>query len=467
LTVEAEEVRDPRQVSARRVCGLTLAAAFLASALLALFGCEQGRDVHSRPNSRYNVLVFLLDAARADHLGCYGYGRDTTPNIDEFAKTATRYASATSEAAFTFASIAALFTGKPPGRSGLIRARRVDLSFSLLADAARASGYRTYAYSENPFVSKAFGFSRGFEHFEEMFPYEVYLRSVEQFPSFDALAGIERALRFMGSDRGSPFFVYLHLLRPHNPYEPPAGFAGRFGSKPASATDGSTETLLAIDAGRREISPEEMENIIALYDENLFYGDWLFGELHRGVRELGLLADTVIVVLSDHGEAFREHGRMLHSSTVYEEMIRIPLLIHVPELAGGVSTGPVQLADLGMALRAVMTEEDAEPQHLAALTHGAEPTVSWTISRVAQAGVRTPRRKLIVDTRRLLPLGFYDLIADPTEHRSIALDEVGDRLFAAIRAEVLRTKQVGAVSVDRERDRKTAQRLRSLGYIEE
>jgi hypothetical protein len=114
-----------------------------------------------------------------------------------------------------------------------------------------------------------------------------------------------------------------------------------------------------------------------------------------------------------------------------------------------------------------MTEEDAEPQHLAALTHGAEPTVSWTISRVAQAGVRTPRRKLIVDTRRLLPLGFYDLIADPTEHRSIALDEVGDRLFAAIRAEVLRTKQVGAVSVDRERDRKTAQRLRSLGYIEE
>ena len=238
----------------------TSVARILVVALLLAYctGCEGEMD--SGKSRRPNVLVFVLDAARADHFGVYGYERDTTPNIDAFAASAIRFDQAIAEASFTFASISALFTGLPPHRTGLLRARRLGEEFELLAEVAQREGYRTRAYSENPYVTPHFGFDRGFETFDSALEYSRFRRERLQFEHADPQSGIDAMVAFMSEGGDAPFFAYVHLLRPHNPYTPTPEFEGRFGSG-GVGVPGSTRRLLAIDTGSRKLGPGQLEKI--------------------------------------------------------------------------------------------------------------------------------------------------------------------------------------------------------------
>jgi arylsulfatase A-like enzyme len=430
----------------------------------ALLGCGVIPGLETSTPTQPNVVVFMLDAARADHIGCYGYARPTTPHIDAFARTATRYTRAVSEGSFTFASTSALFTGMPPDRTGLLKARRIDNALVLFAEIARTSGYRTHAYSENPYVTASFGFNRGFQEFEAALGYREFRDKLRHFEHSEASVGIDGTLRFMDEEPGVPFLAYLHLLRPHNPYTPPDGFAGRFGSRPKSP-DGATHRLLAIDARGRRLSPRRLENIVALYDESLAYADAMFGRLLDGMRERGLLDDTIVIVVSDHGEAFREHGRLLHGSTAYDEMIRIPLLVWVPGGTARVVDRPIQLADLGTALREVVAGSEAPFERVTELGRGADdPMLSWTMRYHHRACVRTASQKLIVDTDSLEALAYYDLESDPKELTALPLDQEAQRLLECFRTRVREGHVSLTKPADFEIEPELVEQLEALGY---
>ncbi len=411
------------------------------------------------PSGPPNVLVVVLDAARADHFGTYGYERDTTPHIDAFARDAVRYETAIAESAYTFASTAALMTGLPPAETGLLSPQRLGPDLRLLAEVAEAAGRLAVGYSENPYITRYFGFEQGFTLLDEA----VAVGRKSQRP-VDSHAGIARLFTRLDYERDRPFFAYVHLLRPHNPYAPPEGFAGRFGSRADRRVDGSTATLLALDEGKREPQPGQMENIIALYDENLAYGDALFGEILAGLRERGRLANTVVVLTSDHGEAFLEHGRMLHTHTTYDEMIRIPLIVRIPGGEGGSVDAPVQLADLGTALARVLGNEPGSAEALGALgREGA--TVSFTLPGTGHAAARTRERKLIARTETLEPMGYYDLLRDAGERSPLELDAAATPLLQSLQRGLPPEARADVVSPTDD-DEALRERLEALGYID-
>jgi arylsulfatase A-like enzyme len=457
-----DDTRPPRT---RHPSVVVLAGILFATAVAACSNEDAGRTQDAAPN----LVVFVFDAARADHFGSYGYARETTPRFDAFARQAARFEQAISDGSFTFASVSALFTGLPPDRTGLLKARKLRMNLPLLAEAAVEAGYRTRGYSENPYVTSHFGFDRGFDSFETTLDYGDWKRDTRDFAHSDSAPGIDALLDFMGEVDAPPFFVYAHVLRPHNPFTPPEDFAGRFGSH-SRDRDGSTRVLFAIDKQRRRIAPQRLANIRALYDENLAAADAAFGRLLDGLAARGLLEDTVVVALADHGEGFLEHGRLLHGSTPFEEMIRIPLAIRVPGASPTVVAAPVQLGELGARLRELLDGSLPARELVARLADGAPETLSWAMLHEHRVSVRTPSRKLVVDTERFEPVGYYDLEADPDEQRSLPLedlDDEGERLLALALARIRAGHASLARPPESEIDPEVLEQIRALGYVED
>jgi len=324
------------------------AIALVGVALATACGDRRGDLAAALARMRAGCVVVVLDAAAAGHFGAYGYDRGTTPNIDAFAAQGIVFTRTYSQGPGTIISVPSYFSGLYPqtiarwrevgegahplallapgpgiAKSAPLQKAELAARPRFLAEAFRTAGFRTAGFSENPWVSPPFSLDAGFEHFVELDPVAGGLASSHQV--------VDHALTWLGSNRDARFFVYLQLMRPHDPYLPPPSIAERF--RPRSyggSLRPDSSTLTAINRGLRAISPMDQEFIVSQYDANLFYGDELFGELIRGLRTLGLFDRTVLIVMADHGEAFGEHGRFLHSSTVYEEMIRVPLILRLP-----------------------------------------------------------------------------------------------------------------------------------------
>jgi arylsulfatase len=418
-----------------------------------------------------SVLLVLLDAARADHFGAYGYERATTPAIDAFAADALRYETVIAEAPFTFLATASLFTAGSPAVTGLVgrSGGRIPASLSLITEAARESGFATVGYSENPYITEYFGFHRGFDVFEEAFPVSLHLKRGQLADDFDSGARLDAILDQAVSDPSRPFFLYAHLLRPHAPYAPPAPFAGRFGSKREQRALGESRALEALDARGPPFDPMTLEALVALYDENLAYSDALFARLLSGLEARGRLDRTIVILTSDHGEAFGEQGRLLHSTQLHDPMLRIPLVVRVPGARSGVESRPVQLADLGRALETYFADP-VEGSAFRRLGHDRvedAPLYSWTNAKTHLVAARTPTRKLVIDaaTRRIV--AYYDLMADRNEQRSIPLDPAGRALAPLLQAKI--DQWVGLpvrIETDPELDPEKRRQLEALGYLE-
>lgn len=405
---------------------LPLAATLVVAASSAI-GCDRSPDA-AAPDS---VALFVFDAARVDHFGFAGHSRATTPHADAFAREAIRYSAVVSEAPFTFLAMASLMTGTSPAESGLSgrSGGRIGESATLLAEIARQRGLATFAYSENPFITRYFGFDQGFDEFEEAFPVSAREQGRELPADHDSAGRIE-ALLDRAASRGAPFFFYVHILRPHNPYAPPVPFAGRFGSGKVRRDAGSTANLLQVDARGPPFDRELLDDLILRYDENLAYADALFGGFLASLERRGLAGRTIVILTSDHGEAFGEHGRLLHSTQLYDPMLRVPLLIRIPGEAPRVNDRPVQLADLGRGLREFFVAPPGraagEPLGRLALERAPDaPLFSWTNAKTHHVAARTPDRKLVLDASNLAVTAHLDLAADPSERREVPLDERG------------------------------------------
>ncbi len=277
-----------------------------------------------------NVIVVGIDTLRPDHLGCYGYERETSPNIDEFAAGGVLFENALSQAPWTAPSFATVFTSLYPSQHGSMDVNsRIRESVPTLATMLKQRGYATGAIINAPALKPEFGLSRGFD-FYDMTPLDGRRGDGT---TRDALAWIDKV-------RGGPFFMFVHYFDPHIPYGPPAGYDDLFHKgyrgriKNPFDIEGFSKSRDRLFEEMKELTADDWAEIIDLYDGEIVYVDEAFGALMRGLKDRGLTENTVVILLGDHGEEFFEHGGFEHGHTLYDELIHVPLIVSLPGRIG-------------------------------------------------------------------------------------------------------------------------------------
>lgn len=303
-----------------------------------------------RPAPQPNVILVTLDTTRADHLGCYGYHERTSPNLDRFAATAALYEHAYATSSWTLASHASLFTGLLPMQHGAQTApegpvRRLGYgvrpladSFTTLAELLAAAGYRTAAVVGGPALSRELGVAQGFADYEDDLdgPGEKRTGKRAEVVADRAIAHIERFGR-------SPYFLFVNFFDPHLPYRPPSPYDAEL--PPDSDHPGGKllETFLGRLNGRPGAVPPppheawvqtELDAIRTAYDAEIAYMDHHLGRLLSAVAASPRADDTLIVITGDHGESFGEHDFFSHGAHLYEDNVRVPLIVRYPDEAG-------------------------------------------------------------------------------------------------------------------------------------
>jgi len=291
-----------------------------------------------------SVVLVSIDTLRPDHLGAYGYERDTSPNLDRLAAGGVLFREAIAQAPETLGSHMSILTGRIPSVHGVTGDLDVlSPSCRTLADSFLDAGYRTAAFTEGGYVDGRFGFHRGFQRYHDGDP-------VPADPGGDARRTFERARAWLDRFGDRPFFLFVHTYEVHTPYAPPEPYHV-FGDP---AYDGpyaelvDIPQLLELNALPAAESREHREQAVALYDGEIRCTDHHLGGLLDHLERAGLDDRTVVVVLSDHGEEFDEHGAFgIHGHTLHDEVIRVPLIVHGPGIARGREVArPVALYDL-------------------------------------------------------------------------------------------------------------------------
>lgn len=292
-----------------------------------------------------NVLFIVLDAARALSFGAYGHSRKTTPNIDRFASEGFAFDNAYTTAAYTLAAMSSVWTSQQPDRhhGDLAFSARLPKDRLMLAEVLTAQGIHTAGFVANSVAGAYNGFDRGFKEFDE--PWKKYGSQASGFRNV-----VPPFLDRMKKD-GTRFFAYVHYREPHQPYDPPPPFNTLFGPDapiPKSKREGGPKAdkwLKDINQGVVAPTPEEIDHVRRLYDGNLAFADQEVGYLRGELESRGLLDNTVVILIGDHGEGLFEHGYIGHNAQVFEETARVPLIVLLPK-ALRVANPPARIASL-------------------------------------------------------------------------------------------------------------------------
>ncbi len=288
-----------------KIPGYLLFALFIIS----FTGCDKSKPVPQHPN----VILMVLDTLRADHLGVYGYGRDTSPELDTFARENKYFEYAVTAAPWTPASLATMFTGLEPISHGMMppndrseakeNSARLHPNFDTIAELFGAHGYNTVGVTPNPWITKSFGYDQGFK------AYHFLLRAPADVITSNAIEALDSL-----KDSKQPFFLYLHYLDPHDPYDPPGEFATMYpGALPGAFS-----------------YSEKMAKFIGLYDGEIRFMDREVGRFFKYLKERKLWENLALIVLGDHGEQFMERGDHSHGFKLYNEELRVPLMVKAP-----------------------------------------------------------------------------------------------------------------------------------------
>ena len=260
-----------------------------------------------------NVVLISIDCLRADHVGAYGYSRDTTPQIDAFAEDAVLFETAVSTAPMTPPSHMSMFTGLFPSLHDGSKFAKLAPSVPYLPEILSQAGYQTDGLVTGAYLSQTYGFEKGFDL------YRLDHRS-------PAAETVKQALELLRLGAGRSQFLFLHLIDAHWPYEPPEELMDRFAPRPSDLAG----LLQRVLDNQRPRTPEEIERVVALYDSEIASADEAVGRLLGAMKDMGLYDRSLIIITADHGEAFYDHGHWQHSTTLYEELVRIPLIVKWP-----------------------------------------------------------------------------------------------------------------------------------------
>jgi arylsulfatase A-like enzyme len=451
--------------ASRRAALVGLALGVLAAAALG-----PGCSVPDGPN----LLLVSFDTTRRDHTSVYGYALDTTPRLRQLAGEGARFELAYAPASSTGPSHATLFTGLYPITHG-VRANGVPLPAAAhtLAERLRAAGWDTAGFVSSFVITRRFGFDQGFAHWDEEFTAEGATSHPVNWEGHHIEGGFDRrgdattdrAIRWLdGRHSRRPFFLFVHYYDPHAPYEPP-------------------ETALHFPpAGDDDLSRD-----VAGYDGEIHFADSQLGRLLDELDRRGLADRTLVAVFADHGEGLMQHGLMGHGLQIYEEQVRIPLVMRLPGAipAGRVVEGPVEMVDVAPTLLALIGVASPDPplpgRDLSGTLRDGSPLPAERPvylyrrrflsekrgdlrAEGEKFGVRAGRWKYVVGpaegTREL-----FDLESDPGERHNVYGADAADadRLAALVERWRLANDTGGEVPPLTEDVRKG---LEALGYVE-
>lgn len=434
-----------------------------------------------------NVLLITIDCLRPDHMGVYGYDRPTTPHLDELAGEGVRFTQVISQGPCTRVSFAAVLSSTYPGMFGGFL--RLSPQRRVLAEMLREAGYRTVAFGSNPYLSPVYGYDKGFELYDHnLVPWiqphqhrllvhlnRFFIVARRLLPYLPAKALTTRAVRFLHRHRaGRPWFLWLHYMDVHDPYRPPRRHAVRFqrGERPGLSYRALWQKALSKP---QEIGEDERRHLIDLYDAEINFADEQIGRLLMHLRRPDLLDSTLLIVTADHGEEFGEHGQFSHRFKLYDELLRVPLLIRLPagQSASQVVTAQVRLLDLVPTILDVLDLGGGpfEGASLLPLIRGqnevSRAAISETHPETGLYAIRQADWKLILNVHTDA-VELYDLRQDPRETTNCAniAPLIASELEAQLRNHLERIGAGPAAQPETGVDHLTLERLRALGYVE-
>jgi len=397
-----------------------------------------------------NVIIYLIDTLRRDRLGCYGYDRPVSPQIDAFAAEATLYTNSHGQSSWTKPSVASVFTGVWPPRHGAIGwSHHLGQGFETLAERLQAVGYSTAGFVTNLNASKKFGLDQGFE--TSWYKRKVVATRVNS-AVFSWLDDF---------DHSSPFFLYVHTMEPHAGYNPQQPFRDQF----APAAD-----QMKPWKPRWKWPIENAPIFSDLYDGEVAQNDAAFGVLMDRLRELDLYDDTLMIFLSDHGEEFREHGGWRHNRVLHAETLDTPLIIKFPgQSEGKRSDAPATHVDiLPTVLDVTGLPPFAEAEGQSLVRPGPRPIFSHLeLGKFPiQHSVIDGDWKLIRAPEKRVKLLLFDIASDPGETRNLVSDLPvrTAAMEALIDGHIAETGRVEAE--EEELSEETERELRALGYLQ-
>jgi len=492
-------------------------------------------EIKNAPIGKPNIILITMDATRSDHLSCYGYERLTTPNLDKFSREGLLFKNAYATDSWTLPSHASIFTGKYPSRHGahynseaIVRylseakaGKKIDIekifwncfpSLSkenhTLAEVLSEKGYRTAGVIGGVFCSSIYGFGQGFDYYNENFlnvesdiKFFLIYQVINSFsPLFDISARYgyyskrlgshlnKVAFQWLEKNHGNPFFLFIHYVDTHNPYLPPPPYNEYFGMvdkriirkhNPKGELNYITaegSIACAVTTGDPQFAPEK-ELLVSQYDGEIRYLDHCLGLLFEKLKTLNIYENTLIIITSDHGEAFGEHALLFHDRVLYEEVLRVPLIIKYPYSSRrGVIEKQVSLVDLFPTILSLLNYPippgiDGEPiedsnhpiiaeNHIRSAFQDTEKRFRRDLKTIYQG-----KYKYIWASNGLHEL--YDLEKDPREKENLiarlprkaeAMEEILNQWLASFRPQKTGRKE-GRISSE------IKQGLRALGYI--
>jgi arylsulfatase A-like enzyme len=445
----------------------------LAFAVL-LAGC--GGPATDSGEQPLNVVLISIDSLRADHLGCYGYDRETSPAIDALARDGVLFEQVVSQAPWTLPSHASLMTSLY-GRTHQTNdvSRRLPADIPTLASVLAEAGYSTRAIVAGTFMQSRFGLDSGFQIYDDTLARVTHRRSHE---SVTSPTTHERALELLNS-APEPFFLFLHYWDVHYDYIPPDPYDTMF--DPDYSGPVTSSRFMKNRAIHPGMDPADLAHIVALYDGEIRWVDEHIDMLLDSLHARGLDERTIVVLTSDHGDEFFEHGERGHSHSLYEELVRVPLIMRVPgaeggrrvrervelidvmptvlELAGVPFPAGIQGRTLGPALQGAALEQRAcfTETNKSRKTKDEElRSDSWA---VVDGG-----HKLIAFGDDRFPSELFDLESDPGETENRYGEPPTERLLELHRAWLERIP-TGEGVPNEGVDEATLEELRGLGYV--
>jgi len=445
-----------------------------------------------------NILLIVLDTLRPDRLGSYGSTRGLTPFLDSLAARGFVFRNAYAQTSWTNASIASLFTSRYQSQHRVTSFQSVLPDTELtLSEVLKQHGYATAAFSANFLVRGDLGFGQGFDDYQaysrpDTLTGRTYTKERAGRVNQESLAWLDR----LRHDRNPlpPIFLYLHYMEPHNPYDPPDAFLDKVLNGRERPDAGKINRAMNL-SNILPFSDDMVQAVKDFYDAEVMSLDAQLREQFAALQSRGFLDNAIVVMLADHGEEFREHGLMGHHQTLYEEVIRVPLIILVPGHGERVDVSPiVSLTDIaptlldlvgmpapprfeGASLRDPMGIPRWRWGFLGAATRASAPSATDSgvafseLIKETTARQRPHEHAVITDSSKLI-VGvngeheFYDLMRDPGETNAQAL---GEPERQRLDHDIARLRQLAAPATPGAAatpDAETRERMRALGYAE-
>ncbi|MGB8952583.1 MAG: sulfatase [Candidatus Aminicenantales bacterium] len=431
---------------------------------------------------KFNTIVIGIDTCRKSHMSCYGYHLRTTPHLEEFARDSIIFTNAVTQSPWTLPAFATFLTSTYPSVHGATgkaeRGRYYSMREGLPSgvEVMFRLGIATKAFVNGPFLAPAFGFSRGFLDYDYAHGNNFRIRRANE--------TINQAISWIQGNPRDRFFLFIHLFDPHMNYDPPRAYEKRLMRMANFSYQGPLQApfsmLTEVREGQITLSPEDWTFVQLLYDAEIAYVDEYCGKLFDFLKEKRLYDRTLIIVLSDHGEEFMDHGGFEHGHTQYDELLEIPLIMKLPSnvKAGKTISSQVGLIDIMPTLLDALSADTPESfQGKSFLRWILEDGVEEEISAFSEEthrgeelkAVRSDRFKLIANPA-FEKQELYDLSADPQEKRNLI--ETDPRVAARMRETLLSWMKFNSECTERMKkanliqlDQKTIDNLKSLGYI--